>query len=443
MYLPHWPIPSSLGKRAIDYETVFLRMKKVLQNLDNPQEKMPPIIHVTGTNGKGSVIAFLAAILEAKGLKVHIYTSPHLHNCNERIVLAGEKISDTFLFEVMEAARIAASQDDVALTFFEGFTIGAFLAFAKVPADVVLIECGMGARLDATNIFDKKLATIIAPISFDHTEYLGDSIAKIAFEKAHIIRPQTPVVVGPQPLQAKQIIELVAKDQNATMIRYDEEFSIVLDEEKNSFDLNFYEKELCDLPAPALIGEHQYINAAIAISCALILPFAIDEDAVKLGLSRAKWPSRLEKINNNLAKILKNPQSEILLDGAHNQAGAFALARFIAKEKQKNPLVKNYLICGFTKNKCKKEFLENFVNVVDEACAVRVDGEPNPEDAEIIAEIGEAVGLKILPQEDLLEAIYSLSKLVGDEACRVVICGSLHLARDVRKFGNYPPSLNK
>jgi len=154
MYLPHWPIPSTFGKREINYETVFFRIQEVLSKLENPHLKLPEVIHVTGTNGKGSTIAFLAAILQAKGLRTHIYTSPHLHNCNERIVLDGEKISDAFLFEVMEEARIAASSTP--LTFFEGFTIGAFLAFAKVPADILLIETGMGARIDATNIIQKK-----------------------------------------------------------------------------------------------------------------------------------------------------------------------------------------------------------------------------------------------------------------------------------------------
>ncbi len=427
MYLPHWPIPSSFGKREINYETVFLRMSEVLERLGNPHQKLPPIIHVTGTNGKGSTIAFLASILQARGLVVHIYTSPHLHDCNERIVLAGEKISDNFLFEVMEEARIGAGETP--LTFFEGFTIGAFLAFSKTAADVVLIESGMGARIDATNIIEKKLATIITPISFDHTEYLGNSIAQIAVEKAHIIRPQTPVIIGPQPKQAQEIIEIIARDQNAKMIRYDQEFSILLDEENQHFDLQYFENELCNLPAPTLIGQHQYINAAIAISAALTLPFQINQHHIEQGLARASWPSRLEKITNNLCKILKNPHSEIFIDGAHNQAGAFAVARFLNSSK------KSFIICGFTKNKCKKEFLQNFVGIADGAVAVRVDGEPNPESAEVICKIAATIGLVMKPCDSLLDAIYYLSELAKNEPCRIVICGSLHLARDVKKFG--------
>lgn len=163
VYLPHWPIPATLGKRQIDYETVFERMSIVLERLGNPHQKLPPVIHVAGTNGKGSAVSLIAEIFKQSGYKAHIYTSPHLHDCNERIVLAGEKISDNFLFEIMEEVRIAA--EDVPLTFMESFTIGAFLAFSKVPADIAVIECGMGGRIDATNIIEKKIA------DFNHANF--------------------------------------------------------------------------------------------------------------------------------------------------------------------------------------------------------------------------------------------------------------------------------
>lgn len=432
-YLPHWPIPSTFGKREINYETVFERINIVLEKLENPHKKLPPVIHVTGTNGKGSVVAFLSAILQAKNLRVHSYTTPHLHNCNERIILNGEKISDNFLYEIMEETRIAAAEN--ILTFFEAFTIGAFLAFSKTPADVVIIEVGMGGRIDATNIIDKKLATIITPISFDHSEYLGDNIAKIAYEKSCIIRPQTPVIIGPQPHQAQEIIELIADDQNAKKIRYDQEFSIIKNDD-DTFDLKFFENEFLNLPAPALAGEHQYINAAIAISCALTLPFNIEENHLKQGLKNVFWPSRLEKINNNLNKLLKN-EDEIFIDGAHNSGGAYALAQFIKQQKiydlEKNKNVKNFIICGFSKNKCKKEFLLNFKDVADEIIAVTVDGEPYPEQAETIAAVGSVLDLKIQTCDDLLDAFYYIKKNYEENA-RIIICGSLHLARDIKKF---------
>ena len=429
VYLPHWPIPSTLGKRQIDYETVFERMSLVLEKLGNPHQNLPPVIHVSGTNGKGSATALMAQIFTCAGYKTHIYTSPHLHDCNERIILAGAKISDNFLFEVMEEVRLAAAGTN--LTFMESFTIGAFLAFAKTPADVAIIECGMGSRIDATNIIEKKLATLIMPISFDHVEYLGNSLERIALEKAMIMRVEAPLIVAAQPKKAREIIEILARDQNVSTYFYDEDFAILLDEESGEFDLKFENKILQNLPKPALLGSHQYVNFATAIAAILAIgdKFQIGEEAIRKGIATVFWPSRLEKIKNNLNKILKSSESEIWLDGAHNEAGAFALARFIAEEKNK----KTFVICGFSRGKCKKEFLEKFKNIA-EVVAVRVDGEPYPESAEVISEIGTTIGMKIFAAEDLLDAIFYVGKNSGGEACRIIICGSLHLARDVRKF---------
>ncbi len=430
VYLPHWPIPATLGKRQINYETVFERMSLVLEKLDNPHKKLPPIIHVAGTNGKGSATALLAQIFKECGYKTHVYTSPHLHDCNERIILAGEKISDGFLFEIMEEVRIAS--EEIPLTFMESFTIGAFLAFSKVAADIAIIECGMGGRIDATNILEQKLATLIMPISFDHTEYLGNSIERIALEKAMIMRPNTPLIVSSQPKEAKNIIKILADDQKILRYFYDEDFEILLDEEKEEFDLRFGNKILSNLPKPALLGDHQYINFATAITAALSVSdkFKIDENAIRKAISNVFWPSRLEKVTNNLRKILTNPASEIFIDGAHNVAGAFALRQFIIESKPK----KNFIICGFSNGKCKAEFLEKFKDIA-QIIAVRVDGEPYPEKAETIVNIGKLSEIEIASADNLLEAIFQIEKFNKNEDCRVIICGSLHLARDVKKFG--------
>ncbi|MDX2083649.1 MAG: Mur ligase family protein [Rickettsiales bacterium] len=429
VYLPHWPSPATLGKRQIDYETVFERMSLVLNKLNNPQQKLPPVIHISGTNGKGSATALIAKIFSCAGYKAHIYTSPHLHDCNERIVLNGEKISDNFLFEVMEETRIAAAE--TALTFMEGFTIGAFLAFAKIPADVVIIECGMGGRIDATNIIEQKLATLIMPISFDHTEYLGNSIERIALEKAMIMRHKTPLIVASQPQKAKELIKILAADQKIRTYFYDEDFAIFVDEENGEFDLQFGDKILENLPRPALLGSHQYINFASAIATILAIKekFIIDEKAIRLAIKNVNWPSRLEKITGNLHRILKNSNSEIWLDGAHNIAGAFALARFITEEKA----LKTFIICGFSRGKCKKEFLQMFKNIA-EIIAIKVDGEPYPESAETISAIGKEINVNVFAAQDLLSALYYINEKNGNQACRIIICGSLHLARDVKKF---------
>ncbi len=442
LYLPHWPIPSTLGNRQINYETVFERMSVVLEKLGNPQKKLPPVIHVAGTNGKGSAVSLIAKIFSCSNYQTHIYTSPHLHECNERIILQGEKISDSFLFEIMEETRIAA--DETPLTFMEAFTIGAFLAFSKVPADGLIVECGMGGRIDATNIIEEKLpevlCSVITPISFDHTEYLGNSIERIALEKAMIMRPNTPLIVASQPSKAREIIKILADDQKIPAYYYDEDFTVFMDETTGEFDFEFGEEALSNLPKPALLGSHQYINFATALATIFAIKkhdlnnvYKFPLDAIKQAITRVEWPSRLERINNNLNKILKNPESEIWIDGAHNEAGAFALARFLLEEENKKP-IKNFVIVGFSRGKCKKEFLEKFRNIA-EVIAVRVEGEPYPEKSEKIVEIGKEISMQIFAAEDLFEAIYYIDKASGNEACRVIICGSLHLVRDVKKFG--------
>jgi len=429
VYLPHWPIPTTLGKRQIDYETVFERMEIVLQKLGNPHHKLKNVIHVVGTNGKGSASSLIAKIYQNAGYKTHLYTSPHLHDCNERIVLNGEKISDNFLFEVLEEVRVVAGETP--LTFMEAFTIGAFLAFAKSNHDVVVIECGMGGRIDATNIISQKLVSLIMPISFDHIEYLGNSIERIALEKAMIMRPNTPLIVAAQPNDAKRIIKILADDQKIPAYFYDEDFEILLDDETGEFDLRFNDIVLQNLPKPNLLGQHQYINFAAAISAVLAVNniLEISEENIRYAIKNVTWPSRLERVNNSLNKILKNSQSETFIDGAHNAAGAFALAKWILEDTTKT----NFVICGFSRNKCKKEFLEKFRNIA-EVVAVRVNGEPYPESAERISEIGKEIEMNIFAADDLGEAVEYIAKKSEEKSCRIVICGSLHLARDVRKF---------
>lgn len=454
VYLPHWPIPSTLGNREIDYETVFERAGKVLQNLGNCHKKLPPIIHIAGTNGKGSSAALFAEIFARAGYKAHVYTSPHLHDCNERIILAGEKISDNFLFEVIEETRIAAAE--IPLTFMEGFTCAAFLAFSKVPADVVIIECGMGGRIDITNIIEEKILTVITPISFDHMEYLGKNIERIALEKAMIMRPLTPLVVSAQSEAAKNIIKILADDQKISAYFYDdgmgldpvmrpsnnegvcEDFEILLDEENGNFDFKFGDIIFENLPKPALEGAHQYINFATVIAGILVLAdkFKISEENIRDGIANVFWPSRLEKIQNKLSEIL-GEESEIFIDGAHNPSGALALASWIKEQsvidEASNRIAENFIICGFSKGKCKKDFLKQF-NGIAKILAVRVNGEPNPEDPEIISKIGAEIGLEIPAFLDLSDAIFYVKEKIGKQRCRIVICGSLHLARDVAKF---------
>ena len=429
VYLPHWPIPATLGKRQVDFETVFERMNIVLSRLGNPHQKMAPVIHVAGTNGKGSTSSLLAKIFSCAGYNTHLYTSPHLHNCNERINLNGEIISDNFLYEVMDETRLACL--DINLTFMESFTIGAFLAFAKTKSDIVILECGMGGRIDATNIVEHKLASVITPISYDHTEYLGNSIERIALEKAMIMRPQTPLIVASQPNSAKNIIKILADDQKIESYFYDDEYMVLMDEETKEFDYYGDNVFFENLPRPSLLGSHQYINFACAITCALkVNNFNITENAIRQAISSVKWPSRLEKVENNLNKILKNLESEIWIDGAHNEGGAYSLATWL---KEQNEQKENFIICGFSRGKCKERFVNKFQNIA-RLIAVRVNGEPYAEDPEIICQIAKKFDDEIKGFDDLIDSLQYISQMVDNKACRVIICGSLHLARDVKRY---------
>ncbi len=435
VYLPHWPIPASFGNSQIDYEQVFNRMLRVLEKLNNPHLKLPPVIHVVGTNGKGSCASFLKEILKNSNLKVNLYTSPHIHNCNERIIIENIEISDPYLYKIIEEVRIAS--EEVKLTFFESFTIAAFLAFSKSNADICIIEAGMGARIDATNIINSKLACIITPISYDHEEYLGDNIAKIAYEKAFVLRKNTNLIIGPQPKQALQIIKLMANDQKANSIIYDENYRIEINEDE-SFNFYFQNLELLNLPKPSLIGSHQYINASIAIACALSLDkFKIAKIAIEKSLKSTFWRSRLEKINNSFSKKLTT-QSSIFIDGAHNLGGAFALKNWIDKQDKidKEPK-KTIVILGFSRNKCTAEFLLQFKENTKKIIAVRVNGEPYPEKPETIYEIAKKSQIKINCQEDLLDAFNYILQKYKNEALRIVICGSLHLARDLKELDKH------
>ena len=430
VYLPHWPIPSTLGKKSIDYETVFERAKIVLARLGNPHQKLPPVIHVAGTNGKGSTASLIARIFQCQGYKAHLYTSPHLHDCNERILIDGEKISDRELYSTMEAVRLEA--EDVDLTFMEAFTIGAFLAFSQNPADVVVVECGMGGRIDITNIISQKIATVLTSISMDHTEYLGDNIQKITLEKAQIIRPQTPLIVGPQANIVKDLIKILANDQKALSYFYDENFSIEKSEDDGTFDF-FWQNEILlpNLRKPNLEGNHQYYNFAGAIACCMAISdkFIFNYDGINKAVSSVQWQSRLEKIENNLNKISKNPLCEIWIDGAHNEGGAFIVANWLRSQSS----IKNFIICGFSRGKCKIEFLEKFKNIA-EIVAIKVNGEPYPEASERIVEIAKKHGIIAKNGEDLTKAIQLIENENGNQPYRIIICGSLHLARDVRYF---------
>lgn len=422
VFMPHWP--KVLGAKPIYYD--LERITILMERLGNPHLHLPPVIHVAGTNGKGSTTAFMRAILEAAGYRTHVYTSPHLLNFNERIVLAGNEISNDYLTQIMEECRIATG--DMMITFFEGTTAGAFLAFSKIPADVVLLETGMGGRLDATNIIPKPAMTVITPISIDHTEYLGPTIATIAREKAGIMKQGVTCVTSLQNLEAATVLEQEAARLGAKLLSFGYDWTV--DKTTTGMDFKSQSLSIDNLPLPALKGDHQIINSGAAIAACLALEgFKIDENAIKHGLTSAKWPARMQPIlEGNMVRMLPNGW-EIWVDGAHNEAGAQVLSCVLHDFVPKP----TYLICGFTKGRSAAKFLHFLNGQADFICGILVETEPGSQNAESIAADANQAGFNAAPFASITEALQFIgehSKVPG----RVVFCGSLYLASDAMRL---------
>ncbi|MFT4717777.1 MAG: dihydrofolate synthase/folylpolyglutamate synthase [Rickettsiales bacterium] len=430
--MPHWPKSPLISCNRDDLSDI----KRILDNLGNPEKSLPPIIHVAGTNGKASTISFLQGIFTSANYKIHAHMSPHIHRCNERIIIAGEEISDDYLYQILEEVRL--SSGNINLTFSEAMIIAAILTFSRNDADICFIEAGMGGRIDPTNAIDDKILSIITPISFDHEKFLGQTIYAIASEKSHIMRTNIPAIIGPQALDAGKAIEIRSLVIDNVLKHFDQDFDIEINE-NNSFNFKYGDSLLQNLPKPSLEGEHQYINSSLAIATIFTLEefypnkFTINENDIRNGLENAKNPGRLEKIDIIHPHLDKN--DEIWLDGAHNIGGFYALARWLEErivDDEINDIEReNYLLVGFTEGKVREEFFSFFEEMIDFVCSIRVSGEPNPENAEIIA--NKVVNINNSCKDDMSDAINFLSQR-SKKSCRIIICGSLYLARDLREF---------
>jgi dihydrofolate synthase/folylpolyglutamate synthase len=421
VYLPHWPIPH--GSKPINLG--LERVATLLAKLHNPEQKLPPVIHIAGTNGKGSTLAYLKAIFEAANYKVHRYISPHIARFNERIVLAGEEISDEFLYQVIEETRLAAG--DLQTTFFEGSTAAAFLAFSKVKADVLLLETGLGGRLDATNVIEQPLLSIITPISDDHLEYLGSTIPQIASEKAGIIKPNVPCVVSWQLNDAMQVILNKCNELNSPAYAHGKSWNF--EKIDNGFYfIDYKEGNKILFPQPSLYGIHQTLNASTAVAAIKQLPqFNISHEHICKGLTSTIWPARMECIKAGVLYEMLPAEWELWVDGAHNNGGAQMVAATIKSLWNDKP---TYLINGRTGNRDIKSFLSYFKNLIKFVCAVKVKSEPLGELAINIANGAKDAGLLAYECDSIKDAIkLILSK--EKTPSRILICGSLYLASDI------------
>ncbi len=394
------------------------RMRTLCAVLGNPQDRLPPVIHVAGTNGKGSTIAFIRAMAEAAGLKVHVYTSPHLVRFNERIRLAGELISDEQLSAILD--RIEAVRG-VEATVFESTTAAAFVAMAETPADLAIIEVGLGGTLDATNIIERPLLSVIAPVDLDHAEFLGTRIEGIAGEKAGILKAGARGIVARQSEVAMAVIEARAAAGHAPLTVMGVDFDAW--EERGGMVFQDQE-QFFDLPAPALKGPHQVANAGLAVAVALELD--LPAEAIAAGVGGAAWPARMQRLSAGpFGEMARAAEAELWLDGGHNPHAGRALAEALAERQRKAPRPLA-LIVGMLANKDHGGFFEALKG--SQAHVFTVGFEGAAAEPEALAAVARGHGLGAQSSSSV-EAALSWALRLG--AGRVVICGSLYLAGEV------------
>jgi dihydrofolate synthase / folylpolyglutamate synthase len=393
------------------------RVERLLSVLGHPERQLPPVIHIAGTNGKGSTQAMIRAGLEAGGDRVHAYTSPHLARFHERIRLAGELVSEPMLTALLDECVTANGPDEI--TFFEITTCAAFLGFARIPADWTLLEVGLGGRLDATNVVDAPRLTIITPVSLDHQSFLGDTVAAIAGEKAGIIKREVPVIVGPQTDEGLAVIEARATRMGAPVLAYGQHWHASEDRGRLVFQ---DENGLLDLPLPNLPGPHQIQNAGAAIAALRVL--GRDETACEAAVTRAYWPARMQRLRHG-PLVDAAPKVELWLDGGHNPAGGEAVAATLARM----PNRETHLICGMLNTKDVTGYMVPLAKHVTRLHAVSIPGEKNTLPAETTRDAARAAGIDAVAAESVAAALAEIAATAPE--ARVLICGSLYLAGSV------------
>jgi len=405
------------------------RMHRLLTALGNPERRLPPVIHVAGTNGKGSVTATMRAILEADGKRCHVYTSPHLVSFNERIRLGtdGRYVSDPALYEALH--RCEEANGGAEITFFEITTAAAFLLFAEHPADILLLEVGLGGRLDATNVIDEPVATVITPVSMDHEKFLGDSLATIAAEKAGIIKPGIPVVSASQASEALAVITRQAARNRSPLQVHGQDFVAQADQGRLAFQ---DEDQLIDLPLPVLGGHHQFANAGLAIATLKAAHLLPAEAVVAEGLKTVNWPGRLQPVTHGALVDMCPDGAEVWLDGGHNPGAGVSVARFMGEQEERSsrPL---YLVAGMLTTKDPVGFFRPFHGLARHVGTVPIASTTTGRTPEDLADLARCAGLEATPFQSLDAALADVAACAKEdgEPPRILICGSLYLAGEV------------
>ena len=422
------------------YDLSLDRIRRLLERLGNPQDKMPPVIHVAGTNGKGSVTAFCRAILEAGGLTAHVHTSPHLVNWHERFRLGaeggGKLADDDVLAEAIR--RVAEANRGEQITVFEILTAVMFVLFSEHPADVAIVEVGLGGRFDATNVIEKPAVSVIMPISLDHQAYLGDRVELIAAEKAGIIKQGAPVVIGEQPEEAaREVLIATAERLRCPYTVYGQDFMAFGENGRMTYQ---DEDSLLDLPAPRLTGRHQYANAGAAIRALKAAGFALSEEAIAKGVESVEWPGRLQRLTSGHVHDLAAHDTEIWLDGGHNPGAGKVVAEAMANREEADPRPL-FVIAGMLNTKEPIGYFEPFAGIARHVFTVPLHTSDAGLDPVALASDAAEAGLSAEAADNVESAMRTIAQTWSEEdnPPRILIGGSLYLVGEVLKLNGTSP----
>jgi len=423
---------SALHPRRIDLG--LERMHRLLARLDHPERKVPSVIHVAGTNGKGSTVAYLRAILETAGLSVHVYTSPWLVRVNESFRITGKLVGDDELRTAF--AHVERVNEGEPITFFEAKTAAGFCLFAKHPADVLLLEVGLGGRLDSTNVIEQPMASVITPVSMDHTEFLGDTLASIAGEKAAIIKHGVPVISADQHPEAMAAIEAQARRQRAPLHAAGQQWHVSVERGRLVYQ---DERGLMDLAAPRLFGRHQFDNAGLAIATLRVIESLKLNHAAYEGIVNAEWPARMQRLSSGRLTEIGPQGCEIWLDGGHNAEGGRVVAAALGdlEERVSRQLV---IIAGMMGNKDARAFLANFAGLTRHIIAIAIPDQDSAMPPDRLADAARALGLRVEISGGVEAALRGVAKLAYEVPPRILITGSLYLAGHVLALNGTPPT---